>query len=67
MKQVYRLWYKIFNLSIRESVVKKMKLQQQSDLDLLVGKFRKEQQLLEQKLLEANTQLEESNRIKISM
>lgn len=67
MKQVYRLWYKIFNLSIRESVVEKMKLQQQSDLDLLVGKFRKEQQLLEQKLLEANTQLEESNRIKISM
>ncbi|CAD8203362.1 unnamed protein product [Paramecium octaurelia] len=64
---IFNLWKKQFNIQIRINQSEKMKLAHQNDVDLLMAKFQKEQQLLEQKLLEATSQLDEANKIKLSM
>ncbi|CAD8198769.1 unnamed protein product [Paramecium octaurelia] len=64
---IFNLWKKQFNIQIRINQSEKLKLSHQSDVDLLMAKFLKEQQLLEQKLLEATSQLDEANKIKLSM
>ncbi|CAD8192834.1 unnamed protein product [Paramecium pentaurelia] len=64
---IFNLWKKQFNIQIRINQSDKLKLSHQNDVDLLMAKFKKEQQLLEQKLFEATTQLDEANKIKLSM
>ncbi|CAD8197894.1 unnamed protein product [Paramecium pentaurelia] len=64
---IFNLWKKQFNIQIRINQCEKLKLSHQNDVDLLMAKFQKEQQLLEQKLQEATFQLDEANKIKLSM
>ncbi|CAD8119542.1 unnamed protein product [Paramecium sonneborni] len=64
---IFSLWKKQFNIQIRINQSEKLKLTHQNDIDLLMAKFQKEQQLLEQKLFEATSQLDEANKIKLSM
>ncbi|CAD8104804.1 unnamed protein product [Paramecium sonneborni] len=64
---IYNLWKNQFNIQIRINQAEKLKLTHQNDVDLLMAKFQKEQQLLEQKLFEATSQLDEANKIKLSM
>ncbi|KAM3142330.1 hypothetical protein pb186bvf_005487 [Paramecium bursaria] len=64
---IWKLFIKAFNISIRDTIKERAKLQQQTDLDILVMKFQKEQQLLESKLSEMAIQLDEANRVRNGM